>query len=325
MERSVRRKLASELARLYRSDSSVQTLLDAAGIRNQELISWSERPINTWNAILTHVEIQEQLQDLLDVVVDQFPQDVIFHLARYQTLLQPRPQPKLPQLASVPPLDPGTAEKIMGDESTLLPILFLKHGIERARSVARTVKGSKCASGFLTENDIFVTNNHVIASADEADQTTLEFGYDAPPEVGEPRRFTTVQLLPQRGFHTDPENDITFVRVEAGADSTWGSIPIKDIDLSAVRYVNIIQHPDGASKMIGLYHNLLAYHDNRVIDYYTDTLPGSSGSPVFDSSWQLVGIHREGGLLQDPTGRGNVFRNRGTSISALVAALTKMT
>jgi Effector-associated domain 1 len=93
MEPSVRRQLATRLAELYRAPASAQAVLDAAQIRNQALISWADRPLDTWYAILKHVEVQEQMQSLLDVVIEQFPQDAVLNQARDQELL--RPQPKI--------------------------------------------------------------------------------------------------------------------------------------------------------------------------------------------------------------------------------------
>jgi hypothetical protein len=88
-----------------------------------------------------------------------------------------------------------------------------------------------------------------------------------------------------------------------------------------VAWVNIIQHADGGPKSIALYHNVVAYSDDNVVQYYTDTLPGSSGSPVFDSSWNLVAVHRAGGQLYEPGGNIWVYRNEGLNAGLLAELL----
>ncbi|ODH02276.1 hypothetical protein A4S05_24955 [Nostoc sp. KVJ20] len=59
----------------------------------------------------------------------------------------------------------------------------------------------------------------------------------------------------------------------------------------------IIQHPGGHLKKISIQNNFVAYTDNKVLQYTTSTEPGSSGSPVFDDDFQVVGIHHSGGSV----------------------------
>ncbi|MGY3404144.1 hypothetical protein ACVWZV_000257 [Bradyrhizobium sp. GM5.1] len=58
--------------------------------------------------------------------------------------------------------------------------------------------------------------------------------------------------------------------------------------------VNIIQHPNGLPKMIAVRDNVLQYRTDRTLLYETDTDHGSSGSPVFNDSWELVALHHFG-------------------------------
>lgn len=55
--------------------------------------------------------------------------------------------------------------------------------------------------------------------------------------------------------------------------------------------INIIQHPKGREKEIVVYNNRVQEIYSEFIQYETDAEPGSSGSPLLNSQWQLVGIH----------------------------------
>ncbi|MEH1781986.1 MAG: trypsin-like peptidase domain-containing protein [Nostoc sp.] len=74
--------------------------------------------------------------------------------------------------------------------------------------------------------------------------------------------------------------------------------------------VAIIQHPGGHLKKISIQNNFVAYADNQVLQYTTSTEPGSSGSPVFDDDFQVVGIHHSGGMLVEPNTQQRYLRNR---------------
>ena len=84
--------------------------------------------------------------------------------------------------------------------------------------------------------------------------------------------------------------------------------------------MNVIQHPSGGPKQIAVTNNrVLKLHD-PFIHYMTDTLPGSSGSPVFLDSWRVVAIHHAGGAAVKKNARGDViFGNEGVLVSALLS------
>ena len=104
----------------------------------------------------------------------------------------------------------------------------------------------------------------------------------------------------------------------------WGAVELAEItDYKELKYVNIIQHPSGGPKQIALYHNIVAYADEKRIQYSTDTLPGSSGSPVFDNSWRVVALHHSGGWITNPGTKKPVFKNEGININLIVKALNE--
>jgi Trypsin-like peptidase domain/Effector-associated domain 1 len=84
----------------------------------------------------------------------------------------------------------------------------------------------------------------------------------------------------------------------------------------------IIQHPLGTPMKLALdYEAQMKFNDNhtRVI-YQTGTDSGSSGSPCFNQSWNLVALHHVG----DPSAEGfyNPAFNEGIPISRIVERLT---
>jgi len=85
--------------------------------------------------------------------------------------------------------------------------------------------------------------------------------------------------------------------------------------------VNIIQHPRGWPKMISVRNNILQYRTDRTLLYETDTEPGSSGSPVFNDTWELVALHHWGEpFLETKDENGNPIPtqiNEGVRISAI--------
>lgn len=93
--------------------------------------------------------------------------------------------------------------------------------------------------------------------------------------------------------------------------------------MSAGDRVNIIQHPGGGQKQLSFFANVVVFAGPSRVQYLTDTLPGSSGSPVFDRAWDLVALHHSGGWLVEPGGdpKQTFFRNEGIAMDALIAGL----
>jgi V8-like Glu-specific endopeptidase len=96
---------------------------------------------------------------------------------------------------------------------------------------------------------------------------------------------------------------------------------VKPVNVAPEERVNIIQHPGGGPKQISYFHNVVAYADEKRIQYLTDTQPGSSGSPVFDRQWQLVAVHHSGGWIVEPGTSTQVYRNEGIHINCIISGL----
>jgi V8-like Glu-specific endopeptidase len=58
--------------------------------------------------------------------------------------------------------------------------------------------------------------------------------------------------------------------------------------------VYVIGHPEGRELSFSIDDNLLLDQDERVIHYRAPTEHGSSGSPVFNRDWEVIGLHHSG-------------------------------
>src|SRR5262249_54161171 len=103
-------------------------------------------------------------------------------------------------------------------------------------------------------------------------------------------------------------------------------------------YLTIIQHPNGERKQVCVRENKLLKFEADTLWYATDTLGGSSGSPVFNRFWQVVALHHSGAPRTDtdvnwltPDGRIwdesmdesqiDWIANEGIRVSSIVRAL----
>jgi V8-like Glu-specific endopeptidase len=115
------------------------------------------------------------------------------------------------------------------------------------------------------------------------------------------------------------------VKLKGTPGLKWGYIQLPSDDTVKVQDdVFIIQHPGGEHKQIALSDNEIVYVDDTVVQYLTDTLPGSSGSPVFNDSMRLIALHHSGGWLPEPSTGSTHFRNEGIRISAILKDMPKL-
>jgi endonuclease G, mitochondrial len=87
--------------------------------------------------------------------------------------------------------------------------------------------------------------------------------------------------------------------------------------------VNIIQHPAGMPKRVAARSNLLRPSTGRELQYFSDTLGGSSGSPLCNDAWEVIGLHRASGPAANVVVKGKPAStyNIGVPIDAILADL----
>jgi V8-like Glu-specific endopeptidase len=89
--------------------------------------------------------------------------------------------------------------------------------------------------------------------------------------------------------------------------------------------VYVIGHPGGGALVFSLNDNDLLDHgdpDDFRVHYRTPTEPGSSGSPVFDSNWELIALHHAGdSAIPKIHGSGTYQANEGIALRHIGKAI----
>jgi len=227
------------------------------------------------------------------------------------------------------------AERIQGKTVDFLGVAFLETARAAAASVGRVAFRDlrPQGSGLMVSDRLFLTNNHVIASPAQARQFVVQFNYELDPD-GKARAVTQFELAPELFFFTSPEDVLDFTLVAVGGRidgkselGQFGYCPLLTSDDKHMLgdFVNVIQHPEGNYKQVVIRENRLVTRLDTVLHYVSDTLPGSSGSPVFNDEWEVIALHHWGEpytMTTRPDGRP-VRRdvNEGVRISAIARAL----
>lgn len=264
---------------------------------------------------------------------------------------------------------PVTADEISNDivqevvlaTRDFLSVEFLERGAAATRSVGRVVIRSNGTfkargTGVLVGPGLLLTNEHVLSSEALAKRCALEMDYEQN-RFGPARKPQIFEFDPESFFLCDGALDYALVAVAAVGDlgssiDSYGWLPLNGalgkVSISDIDYVNVVQHPLGREKEVVVRNNRVL--DMRTADekagedlgaflhYEADTEKGSSGSPVLNDGWEIVGLHHSGVPATDEKGRwldkdGHLWRedqpvedikwiaNEALRTSSLVAAL----
>ena len=203
-----------------------------------------------------------------------------------------------------------------------LNVSYLERGMIAADAVARVeVRNGESGlvgygTGFMVSPHLLLTNHHVLPTPDDAAQSWLHFRYeyDALGRLLEPCAFA---LEPSTLFFTDADLDATVVAVAPETPDRrqlvsrfgWLRLSASPDTVLPGEWLTMVHHPDGRPKQIALRQNLLINRTGCDLWYATETAAPSSGAPVFNDSWQVVGMHRLGAPARDRA--GNVLTTDG--------------
>ena len=322
------------LARSIYRPADIEDVILTTGLDPGE-IDFSGNAVLRWRSVLTRARAEQRVDSLLQAVRKREP----LVAARLDELAGPNPvlEPGTGAPDDLTSPD-GTGWRGFGNErlvvegsNTLLGIVFLSTGLTRSRSICRIKVAfgpdkEGYGTGSLIGPGLLLTNHHVLYDQDNGNRpaTAVEawFGYELD-EGGHTHSEFTVVRCDESSIDGDQRHDWAVVRVSPGSVPALAKVPLLSLRGAKAPakddYVFIIQHPDGGPKMIGLSHNLVRSVDDNVMQYWTDTKSGSSGSPVFNSRWQVVALHHR--WVTAPAGDGVAYRNQGQRIERVIEGL----
>jgi len=215
---------------------------------------------------------------------------------------------------------------------------WMQRCLERAKAVGRMERltGEGFGSAFLVRADallgergskdelLLLTNSHVMGH--------LSSGAFSPTEVmvrfealDARRTFRVKEIL----FESPIDKlDVTVARLDATVAGVepFPIAPAEPLfDAARPRKFFVIGHPGGRGLSLSLEDTLQVGYNEGRLHYRTPTEQGSSGSPVFDESWQLVAIHHAGSdSVQRLDGQPGTYRaNEGIWIQSIIAAASR--
>jgi hypothetical protein len=215
-------------------------------------------------------------------------------------------------------------------EDRYVSLEWYRLGLERSRAVARIglQRSQGLGTGFLVRGrdldptlrgQVLVTNDHVIPGLIPHDRAVVTF----ESLDGGKKAYGIKSVL----WKSPVEKlDCAIVRLSAEVKGIEPYPLCADVpEVKTKPRVYVIGHPGGGTLSFSISDNLLIDHVDPKMQYRAPTNPGSSGSPVFDSTWALLALHHAGHETKMPKlrGKGVHAANEGLSFAAIAKAFAR--
>lgn len=326
-------QLNDVLSDLVPNKDGITKYVKAAGLKPQ-FIDTSGNSVDVWSNVLSEADRHSKVDELVKSVLDSYPDNPFLKSALAAKEIDYSLSPDIDKISKWQDVSEDTLEVLTMGRRTLLPVNFLAKGVWKSKAVGKVeikIGGNRFSvgTGFLFKVEgisdlFFITNYHVINDRKDIDKTKIIFDYELDIN-GDSIASKSFRIDANKGWYCSPVNeyDSTIFHLidEQNELAQYGYIELKEIEIAQNDFVNIIQHPGGEMKQISLYHNIVTNTNERVVQYLTDTLKGSSGSPVFNSDWEVVALHHSGGGSkpgEPELPEGVKSRNEGIAINKII-------
>ncbi|MBL7259239.1 trypsin-like peptidase domain-containing protein [Paractinoplanes lichenicola] len=333
-------QLHTTLTQLFPSRAQLSTVAAAAGVDTTQ-VNVEQAIARVWWEVLDYTGRTGLTRELVATALDQLPKTSPY-AGFLHDLLDDRPvrTEGEPRGSYGAPRFLHDDDQIMENEARLyrddltmqigrVPALVttLNRLVELAPAVCKlTVSiGGEQQEGtaFRIGLELLLTNWHVLHDEKTGIRATAawaEFGFEDDPD-GSPRTATRIGCDVATIVSDEPD-DWAVIRATDPLHESWPVIALSTAAEPEPRTpAYIVQHPGGLRKRLGYVRNQISYVDDRVVHYLTDTVTGSSGSPVFDAAGALIAVHHAGGRPQEVLGLAPTKKNEGIRIPRIVAGL----
>jgi hypothetical protein len=184
------------------------------------------------------------------------------------------------------------------------PISWMIDALKKSLCVARIGRNKYqgIGTGFLLDGSmiapslqdipLLLTNAHVINES-FLSKVFNEKGFKAyfPISITDHNEFIEVGIIKEIWKSPEHELDTALLLLEMPLKDRTPLKFVNTVSTTEDDRVNIIGYPFGENMKVSLQDNKVVALEEKTLLYRTPTDPGSSGSPVFDQEWNVVGLH----------------------------------
>jgi hypothetical protein len=178
---------------------------------------------------------------------------------------------------------------------------------EQSRAIGRLIlpaKKNAACTAFLISDDVIMTNHHCISSAEDAVGAKVYFNY-----LSEGEHQT---VICDKFISNNEKLDYALLKCEGSPGNIFGKVKLSQNEPDNGMPIYLIHQNCDYYQIKGCkrskklsFGSITGFNSSRVY-HNADTLPGSSGSPIFSlDTHEVIGLHNSGSGHEENNGRRN--------------------